>query len=139
MDKIYQFLDSHIEVAMATVGDGKPHIRIFQVMKRVNGTLFFATAARKRVYAELQANPHIEVMASSGNVFVRMAGTAVFDVDDATQRAIYDANPVLQRLYDGYTSLVYFRLKADEAQYYDLTPTPPVDEYYDLRDPHRPA
>jgi len=133
MQKIFNFLDSHIEVALATVGDNKPHIRMFQIMKRVDDTLFFATAPHKRVYAELQGNPNVEIMASNGNIFVRIAGTAMFDVDDATQRAIFNDNAVLPRLYENYNKLVYFKIEAQEAQYFDLTPTPPINEYHDLK------
>ena len=65
------------------------------------------------------------------NIFVRIAGRAVFDVDDATAREIYAANPVLPRLYKAYTDLVYFRLPVVSLDYYDLTPTPPLQEHYD--------
>lgn len=64
-----------------------------------------------------------------GNLFVRIAGQAVFDVDDKTAREIYAANPVLPRLYKSYTDLVYFRLSAESLDYYDLTPTPPLQEH----------
>ncbi len=43
----------------------------------------------------------------------------------------YSANPVLPRFYKGYTDLVYFRLPIATLDYYDLTPTPPLQEHYD--------
>jgi len=134
MDKIFRFLDDHVEVALATVEDDKPRIRIFQVMKRDGRTLFFATSAQKHVYRQLQANPHVELASSSGNVFVRVAGKADFSVDDATCREIYDTNPVLQRLYEDYQKLAYFRVEPEAIEYFDLTPTPPICEYNDLRE-----
>ena len=37
-----------------------------------------------------------------GDLSVRMAGKAIFDVDDATCQEIYQQNPVLPRLYADY-------------------------------------
>jgi len=102
-------------------------------MKRVNHTLFFATSAKKHVYSQLQINPNVEIMSSKGDIFVRVAGKADFSVDDEIQQEIYQNNPVLQRLYDNYKSLSYFKIEVAELEYFDLKPTPPIVEYYDLR------
>jgi len=133
MEKSFKFLDENVEVALATVEDDKPRIRIFQIMKRVNHTLFFATSAKKHVYSQLQINPNVEIMASKGDIFVRVAGKADFSVDEDIQQEIYRNTPVLQRLYENYQSLAYFKIEAKELEYFDLKPTPPVVEYYDLR------
>ncbi len=131
MEKAFEFLKTNKEVAFATVEDDKPKIRIFQIMKQEKNTLYFATAPEKEVYRQLQENPNIEVLAMKENIFVRMAGQAVFDVDDKTAREIYAANPVLSRLYRAYTDLIYFRLPALSLDYYDLTPEQPLQEHYD--------
>ena len=55
-----------------------------------------------------------------------------FDVPDAVQREIYDSNPVLPRLYEHYTDLVYFVLPIAEMDYFDLGPTPPIFKHFDL-------
>lgn len=131
MEKAFDFLSRHKDVAFATVEDGMPKIRIFEIMKQQGNTLYFATASWKEVYRQLQENPNVEILAMNGNIFVRIAGQAVFDVDDATAREIYAANPVLPRLYKAYTDLVYFRLSAATLDYYDLAPDPPLQEHYD--------
>jgi hypothetical protein len=131
MEKAFEFLKVNKEVAFATVEDGKPKIRVFQIMKRDGRTLYFATAPGKEVYRQLQENPNIEILAMRDNVSVRIAGQAVFDVNDKTAQEIYAANPVLPRLYKTYTDLVYFRLPISTLDYYDLTPTPPLQEHYD--------
>jgi len=133
MEKCFRFLDEHIEVALATVEDTKPRIRVFQIMKRVNHTLFFATSPSKQVYKQLQSNPSLEILSSHGNVFVRVAGKADFAVDDQVQQQIYRDNLVLRRLYKSYQDLAYFSIEAAEVEYFDLTPTPPTVQYYDLR------
>lgn len=131
MEKALEFLKTNKDVAFATVEDGKPKIRIFQIMKQDAHTLYFVTSPRKEVYRQLQKNPNIEILAMKDNVSVRIAGQAVFDVDDKTAQEIYAANPVLPRLYNKYTDLVYFRLPIATLDYYDLTPTPPLQEHYD--------
>lgn len=131
MEKAFEFLKANKAVAFATVEGSKPKIRVFEVMKQQGNTLYFTTAPRKEVYRQLQENPNVEILAMKENIFVRIAGQAVFDVDDTTAREIYAANPVLPRLYKAYTDLVYFRLSAATLDYYDLTPDPPLQEHYD--------
>lgn len=131
MEKAFEFLKTNKEVAFATVEDCKPKIRVFQIMKQDGHTLYFVTAPGKEVYRQLQKNPNIEILAMRDNVSVRIAGQAVFNVDDKTAQEIYAANPVLPRLYKAYTDLVYFRLPITTLDYYDLTPTPPLQEHYD--------
>ena len=36
------------------------------------------------------------------------------------------------RLYHSYSDLVYFRLNISELDFYDLTPTPPIFNHYNL-------
>ncbi len=131
MEKAFDFLSAHKDVAFATVEQGKPKIRVFQIMKMERHTLYFATSPRKEVYRQLMENPDIELLAMDGNMFVRATGCAVFDVSDETAREIYASNPVLPRLYKQYTDMVYFRMTVDKLDYYDLTPTPPTLEHYE--------
>jgi uncharacterized pyridoxamine 5'-phosphate oxidase family protein len=126
------FLKSHIEVAFATSEGGRPHIRVFQIMKQEGTTLYFATSPEKQVYKQLHENPYIEIMASAGDAFVKSSGRADFHVDDDTARWIYDNNPVLPRLYTSYDKLAYFKMDIEQMDHYDLAPTPPVFKHYDL-------
>lgn len=43
-----------------------------------------------------------------------------------------DNNPVLPRLYTSYDKLEYFCLPIAELDYFDLTPTPPINQHFDL-------
>ena len=132
MKEAIKFLKENNEVALATVGEGnRPKIRVFQIMKLEGTTLYFATAPTKRVYAELQENSAVEILSGNGNISVRVAGNALFNVPDAMQQEIYNTNLVLPRLYANYTKLEYFRVEIDDMDYYDLTPTPPVLRHYD--------
>lgn len=131
MEKVFDFLNKHKDVAFATVEQNKPKIRVLQIMKQEGHTLYFATSPHKEVYRQLQENPNIELLAMDGNISVRVTGRAMFDVPDGLAREIYADNPVLPRLYKRYTDLVYFRLPVTRLDYYDLTPTPPTFEHYE--------
>lgn len=97
MKKALQFLQKHVDVAFATCSDNLPKLRVFRIMKQEDSVLYFATSAQKAVYRELKQNPHVELLASEGDISVRCSGTVCFDVDEATKRWIYEHNNVLSR------------------------------------------
>ena len=132
MERALQFFREHADVAFATSDGQVPKQRVFRIMKQEGNRLYFATSVEKAVWRELTANPNIEILAAEGDVSVRCSGMVNFDVDDDIKRWIYDHNPVLPRLYDGYDKLAYFCLPIAEIDYYDLTPTPPVLLHFDL-------
>ncbi len=60
---IYDFLNRHRDIAFATVGDdGKPKIRLFQMMRidEQTNTIYFATSPKKEVFSQLQSKPAVE-------------------------------------------------------------------------------
>lgn len=125
-----EFLKTHNDVAFATVEGDRPKIRVFRIMLQEGTVLYFATSPRKEVYRQLQADPYAELLAMEGDISVRVTGKVSFDVPDDTARRIYAENAVLQRLYDSYASMVYFRLEISSMDYYDLTPDPPLLEHW---------
>ena len=135
IEQAYSFLKQNEDLAFATVGsDGKPKIRVFQVMKidEQTNTIYFATAPGKEVFKQLKNNPSVEMLAMSGNISVRIAGDAIFDVPDSMGEEIYFANPVLSRLYEDYRKLAYFRVPVKTLDYFDLSTNPPTFKNYTL-------
>lgn len=130
MEKALIFLATHKEVAFATSEENKPKIRVFQIMKRDNDILYFATTPHKEVYRQLQKNPFVELLAMAGNVSVRITGKVSFNISNNIGQEIYETNPILKRLYKQYSDLIYFSIAIDELDYFDLTPTPPIFEHY---------
>ncbi len=130
LEKALEFLKTHNDVAFATVEGDRPKIRVFRIMLQEGTVLYFATSPRKEVYRQLQADPFAELLAMEGDISVRVTGKVSFDVPDDTARRIYAENAVLQRLYDSYASMVYFRLEISSLDYYDLTPDPPLLEHW---------
>lgn len=129
MDKAFNFLKEHADVALATVDGDKPEIRVFQIMRIQGRDLYFATAPHKKIYSQLRANANVGILCMHANISVRISGKAVFDVEDAICKAIYRENPVLSRLYESYADLVYFRVPVTELDWFDLTPTPPEQKH----------
>lgn len=133
MNQALDFLQQHPDVALATVEDNKPKVRVFRIMKQEGTTLYFATSKNKAVYRQLVANPNMEILAFEDDIHVRCVGHACFDVDDSTAQWIYSHNEVLSRLYSDYKAMEYFRMDIQEMDFYDLAPTPPLFRYFDLR------
>jgi len=132
LNQALQFLLEHNEVALATCIGNLPKLRMFQIMKQEGTMLYFATSAKKAVWRELKENPNVELLAYADNVSVRCAGMVSFFVEDEVKQWIYDHNPVLQRLYSSYEQMDYFCLPISDLDYYDLSPTPPINQHFDL-------
>ena len=155
-DRAIQFLKDHKEIAFATcegnldyvecchdsdiperarmslAAPAFPKLRIFQIMKQEGHVLYFATSAKKAVWHELRQNPNVEILAYAGNISVRCSGMVNFNIEDDVKRWIYEHNDVLSRLYTSYDQIEYFCLPIAEMDYYDLSPTPPVFQHFDL-------
>ena len=143
LNKALQFLSEHNEIALATCQGSLPKLRMFQIMRQQGNVLYFATSAKKAIWQELQENPNVELLAyadrsahgdacQSKNVSVRCSGMVNFYVSEDVKRWIYDNNPVLSRLYSSYDQLEYFCLPIAELDYFDLSPTPPINQHFDL-------
>ncbi|UKK61464.1 pyridoxamine 5'-phosphate oxidase family protein [Prevotella communis] len=131
-DKAIQFLKDHKEIALATCEGNLPKLRIFQIMKQEGHVLYFATSDQKAVYRELRQNPNVEILAYADNISVRCSGMVNFNVEDDVKQWIYNHNDVLSRLYNSYDQLEYFCLPIADLDYFDLSPTPPVNLHFDL-------
>ena len=60
--EVADYLDRLRVQFMATIGlDGKPKVRPMQYMILEDDRLWFCTNSKKEVYAELQANPWLEL------------------------------------------------------------------------------
>ena len=130
--KLLEIFQKNKEVAFATSVDGRPNVRIFQIMKIDGNDIYFATSPKNEVYAQLRQNPHLAILDLKGASFARLSGTIDFDIPDEVQREIYDTNPVLPHLYKTYKDLAYLRLPAESADYFDLKTTPPTLVHYDF-------
>ena len=68
-EKINEFLNDAGVWYFLTTDEDKPKGRPFRFHLLKDGTLYFGTGTFKKVYAQIQANPHAEVLAGSGEDF----------------------------------------------------------------------
>jgi uncharacterized pyridoxamine 5'-phosphate oxidase family protein len=134
MKKIFDFIQQHKEIALATTNkNGNPAIRVFQIMliDEAGKALFFATSPKKEIFKQLKNNPNIEILCFADNISVRISGKAFFDIPDTVCKKIYSTNSALPKLYKQYTDLVYFRLFIKKAEYFKLNSATPIHECFE--------
>lgn len=91
---------------LATIGlDGKPKVRPMQYMIMDEGKLWFCTNSKKEVYAELQANPHVELCGCKlekdemQTPWIRFSAEAVFEERQDIRDAIINKSAIVNTLY----------------------------------------
>lgn len=100
------YLDSVGVQFMATIGlDGKPKVRPMQYMVLHDDKLWFCTNSEKDVYAELQANPSIELCGCQmeqdelKSHWIRFAAEVVFEDRQDIRDAIIEKSAIVNALY----------------------------------------
>ena len=106
MRDVADYMDSIGIQFMATIGlDGKPKVRPMQYMVLEDGKLWFCTNSRKGVYAELQANPCIELCGCKLEAdemqtpWIRFSAKAVFEERQDIRDAIIEKSAIVNTLY----------------------------------------
>lgn len=85
MEEVFDFLKKKTQVNfVATVAGDKPSLRPFGDPVLFDGKIYMLTHKSKQVYEEMQANPHICIVAydEPSNTWVRVRATAVDDSDN---------------------------------------------------------
>jgi len=91
---------------MATIGlDGKPKVRPMQYMILDDNKLWFCTNCKKEVYAELMANPSLELCGCKLEAdeiqtpWIRFQAEAVFEERQDIRYAIIEKSSIVNALY----------------------------------------
>lgn len=132
MEDPLEFLRNIKSVAVATVDDGKPAVRMSDVMLVENEKLYFLTARGKPYYRQLKENPEIALVGVDKNyVMVRVRGRIEF-VENVFLEKIFEINPVLDEIYPEDTKdiLEVFCLSSGTGEMYDSSCTPPKRERF---------
>lgn len=84
----------------ATVEDGKPKVRPFNVSMEFEDKIYFYTNNHKSAFSQMQSNPNIEICAMIGeDRWLRLSGEVVWDNRPEVKRAMLDFNPELRSKY----------------------------------------
>lgn len=126
MKEIIEFLKASGVFYLATIEGDQPRVRPFGAVCEFENKLYLITNNQKAVYAELMANPKLEIssMTSDGR-WLRLAAEAVRDERIEAKKAMLDANPDLRSMYNENDSVVeVLYLKNAEATICSFTAEP---------------
>jgi len=102
LQKTLKFLQDTKTFYLATTEGDQPRVRPFGLVIEYEGKLWFGTANTKAVYRQLQANPFVEVSATSPQMeWIRLSGKAVFENNAEVKRRAFEQLPALSNIYKG--------------------------------------
>ena len=131
MNEVIKFLKENSVQYFATVGKyNKSKVRPFQFMIEDGGKLWFCTNNEKDVYAQMQANPYVEVCVSTPKFeWIRLNGKAVFKNDMDVKEKVIEASPLVKSLYQSATNPIFevFYLDEAKATIADFSGNPPTE------------
>ena len=117
------------DVAFATVDrQGRPQVRIIDVMLVEKDRLYFVTARGKEFYQQLLCRGEAAVTGlTSEFVMIRLRGRVTkLSQPEPWLTRVFDANPSMNQVYPGASReiLEVFCLLAEEVEYFDLAQHP---------------
>lgn len=127
MKKIMQYLgDASTPVALATTGDGRPHVRFFSFkMTDSNGNIYLLTSKKKNVYTELKNDNHIEIcsLPTPGMEWIRVKAEIEFITDPALTAKAFTILPLLEKAYSTPQNpdIILLKLTNIQATLYNLS------------------
>lgn len=118
MNEVVKFLNENPVQYFATVGrENKAKVRPFQFIIEDGGKLWFCTNNEKDVYAEIQANPYVEVCVSTPKFeWMRLNGKAVFKNDMDVKEKVIAASPLVKSIYESASNPIFEVFYLDEAK-----------------------
>ena len=98
--KIYDFLDECNGFFCASCEGAGARVRPFGFKMIFEDKLYFGMGTHKESYKQVKANPHIEICAlREDGTFIRVKGTANFDLRPEVQAHMFEVSPNLRKLY----------------------------------------
>ena len=100
METVYNFLKEANTYYLATIEGDQPRVRPFGTIDLFEDRLYIQTGKSKDVYKQIEANPKVEICASSGLDWLRVSATLVPDDRVEAKKHMLDAYPHLRTMYD---------------------------------------
>jgi uncharacterized pyridoxamine 5'-phosphate oxidase family protein len=111
MNKITEFLNQCGIFYLATLDGNQPRVRPFGAVMEYEGKLYICTNNTKQVYAQMLANPYIEISGTIDNRWIRVEGNVVPDHRIEAKEAMLNSVPSLRNIYrldGGIFEVLYF-------------------------------
>ena len=118
MSRLNDFLTEAGVFFLATTDKDQPKLRPLGAHFEIDGKVLFGVGDFKEVYAQMQANPLVEIAACKPNAeWLRYTGRAVFETEPKYAAAALDAMPDLKKIYNDETGhkLMMFHLEDAKA------------------------
>jgi uncharacterized pyridoxamine 5'-phosphate oxidase family protein len=128
MNEVIAFLNANRTVFLATSDQGAPRVRPFQFQFERDGRLWFCTAKSKAVYAQLAADPRLQLACTAPNMAtLRITGQANLDDSLDIKRRVLDGNAPVRSIYGSADNpdFTSFSIDHGSASISDLSGNPP--------------
>ncbi|NLW90923.1 MAG: NimC/NimA family protein [Syntrophomonadaceae bacterium] len=113
MNEVLQYLKDCGVFYLATIDADQPRVRPFGAVEIFEGKLYIITSNKKKVYAQMQQNPRIEICAmAQDNSWIRIEALAVRDDRIEARQHMLDTYPSLKQLYsadDGNSEVLWLK------------------------------
>lgn len=133
IQEILNFLAQSPAFYVGTAGaDGFPRVRPFSFAMEWDGKLTFATARPKKVHAQLEENPRMEICSfSPAGEWMRISGEIEFTDERSAREKEFEVMPRLLQIYpegadDPTVAVFYIKPGTGVADTYDFTAVEPI-------------
>lgn len=113
MEQVLQFLKDANTFYIATVEGNQPRVRPFGGICEFEGKLYIPTNNKKKVFAQMQENPKVEICGMAHGKWIRIEAEAVRDTRrEARQAMLEEYGEALTRMYsldDGIYEVLYLK------------------------------
>ncbi len=121
---VYEFASINPLCYLATVDGDQPRVRAFMLWYASDKGFYFHTSTGKRVFAQLKANPKVEVCfyATQSGAMMRVAGKAVVLDDLDLKKKLREDLPYVKKMVSGPADpdLVVFRVQEGDASFWTI-------------------
>jgi len=128
---VLRFLEDSKVFYVATVDGNKPRVRPFSGIHEFEGKLYMPTSNKKKVFAQMMANPNVEISGMAHGKWIRIEAEIVCDKRLEARKSMLDHyGTALTRMYsldDGKFEVVY--LNHAKATICSFTEAPTVIEF----------
>lgn len=100
VEKISKFLEEAKVFYLLTTDGEQPKGRPFGFHLLYEGKVYFGTATVKKCFQQLVKNPQVEILALSGQEFLRYDGTATIVNDSGLMKKVRETIPEIMDMYD---------------------------------------
>ena len=110
MKKALDFLRQCGTFYLATADGDQPRVRPFGAVAEFEDKLYITTGNGKAVFAQMMADPKIEISGMVGGDWIRLSAEVVRDERREAKTAMLEQNPVLRGMYsedDGIFEVLY--------------------------------